>query len=411
MTITMNDSRLNSIDDINQFLQSTQEIFFARISRAQTYQWIEQTLIKLSYMGLPKAEKSIVKQYIAKITKYSRAQITRLIARYVSSGCVPEVPYDRNSFTKLYSDCDIKLLAQTDELHDFPNGAALKKILSSMAQSDRAFNNIAQISVAHIYNLRRSTAYKRTTKKYDKTKPAQVSIGLRQKPQPNGQPGFIRVDTVHQGDSTSQKGVYHINTIDEVTQFELIGSVEKITEEFLLPLLRKLLDNYPFNILSFHADNGSEYINRFVVELLNKLLIQLTKSRPRHSNDNALVESKNGSIVRKWLGYGFISPQFALDLNQFFFGCFNRYLNFHRPCAFATIITNAKGKTQKVYKQSDYLTPYEKLKSLSSAQKYLKKGLSFKILDKIAYVKTHNQMAQIIQQERSKLFQKIFASP
>ena len=411
MTITMNDSRLNSIDDINQFLQSTQEIFFKRTGRAQTYPWIEQTLIKLSYMGLSKAEKSIVKQYIAKITKYSRAQITRLIARYVSSGCVQEVPYERNSFTKLYSDCDIKLLAQTDELHDFPNGAALKKILSSMAQSDRAFKNTAQISVAHIYNLRRSTAYKRTTKKYDKTKPAQVNIGLRQKPQPNGQPGFIRVDTVHQGDSSSEKGVYHINTIDEVTQFELIGSVEKITEEFLLPLLRKLLDAYPFKVLGFHADNGSEYINRFVVALLNKLLIQLTKSRPRHSNDNALVESKNGSIVRKWLGYGFIPPQFALDLNQFFFGCFNHYLNFHRPCAFATIITNAKGKTRKVYKQSDYLTPYEKLKSLFSAQKYLKKGSSFRILDKIAYAKTHNQMAQIIQQERSKLFQKIFASP
>lgn len=411
MTITMNDSRLNSIDDINQFLQSTQEIFFKRTGRAQTYPWIEQTLIKLSYMGLSKAEKSIVKQYIAKITKYSRAQITRLIARYVSSGCVQEVPYERNSFTKLYSDCDIKLLAQTDELHDFPNGAALKKILSSMAQSDRAFKNTAQISVAHIYNLRRSTAYKRTTKKYDKTKPAQVNIGLRQKPQPNGQPGFIRVDTVHQGDSSSEKGVYHINTIDEVTQFELIGSVEKITEEFLLPLLRKLLDAYPFKVLGFHADNGSEYINRFVVALLNKLFIQLTKSRPRHSNDNALVESKNGSIVRKWLGYGFIPPQFALDLNQFFFGCFNHYLNFHRPCAFATIITNAKGKTRKVYKQSDYLTPYEKLKSLFSAQKYLKKGSSFRILDKIAYAKTHNQMAQIIQQERSKLFQKIFASP
>ncbi len=411
MTITMNDSRLNSIDDINQFLQSTQEIFFKRTGRAQTYPWIEQTLIKLSYMGLSKAEKSIVKQYIAKITKYSRAQITRLISQYVSSGCVQEVPYERNSFTKLYSDCDIKLLAQTDELHDFPNGAALKKILSSMAQPDRAFKNIAQISVAHIYNLRRSTAYKRTTKKYDKTKPAQVNIGLRQKPQPNGQPGFIRVDTVHQGDSSSEKGVYHINTIDEVTQFELIGSVEKITEEFLLPLLRKLLDAYPFKVLGFHADNGSEYINRFVVALLNKLLIQLTKSRPRHSNDNALVESKNGSIVRKWLGYGFIPPQFALDLNQFFFGCFNHYLNFHRPCAFATIITNAKGKTRKVYKQSGYLTPYEKLKSLFSAQKYLKKGSSFRILDKIAYAKTHNQMAQIIQQERSKLFQKIFASP
>ena len=410
MTITMNDSRLNSIKDITQFLQSTQEVFFKRTDRKQTYQWIEETLIKFNYMGCSKSQKSIIKQYLAKITRYSRAQITRLITQYVSSGCVQEIVYDRHSFTKLYSDEDIKFLAKTDELHDFPNGAALKKILSSMTQSDKAFKNIAQISVAHIYNLRRSTAYKRTTKKYNKTKPTQVNIGLRQKPQPNGQPGFIRVDTVHQGDSAAEKGVYHINTIDEVTQFEFIGSVAKITEEFLLPLLRKLINAYPFIILGFHADNGSEYINRFVVELLNKLLIQLTKSRPRHSNDNALVESKNGSVIRKWLGYGFIPPKFALDLNKFFFGCFNHYLNFHRPCAFATIITNSKGKAMKIYKQNDYLTPYEKLKSLLNARKYLKKGLSFKILDNIAYNKTNNQMAQLIQLERSKLFSKIFAS-
>ena len=169
-----------------------------------------------------------------------------------------------------------------------------------MAQSDRAFKNTAQISVAHIYNLRRSTARKKDYKKYDKTKPAQVNIGLRQKNlNPTANLALFALDTVHQGDSSSEKGVYHINTIDEVTQFELIGSVEKITEEFLLPLLRKLLDAYPFKVLGFHADNGNEYINRFVVALLNKLFIQLTKSRPRHSNDNALVESKNGSIVRK----------------------------------------------------------------------------------------------------------------
>jgi len=410
MTITMNDSKLNNIDDIKRFLQSTQEVSFKRTNRSETYQWIEQTLVKFNYMGLSKAEKGMIKHYIAKITKYSRAQLTRLISHYVTTGYVQETSYERNAFTKLYSDQDIKLLAQTDELHDFFNGAALKKVLLSMAKSDKSFKNIAQISVAHIYNLRRSTAYKRTTKKYDKTKPVQVNIGLRQKPQTNGQPGFIRVDTVHQGDSTCDKGVYHINTIGEVTQFEFIGSVEKITEERLIPLLKKLINFYPFKILGFHADNGSEYINKYVVALLNKLLIKLTKSRPRHSNDNALVESKNGSIIRKWLGYGFIAQNFAPDLNKFFFNCFNHYLNFHRPCAFATIITNAKGKSRRIYKHQDYLTPYEKLKSLPKATKYLKKGLTFKQLDKIAYSKTNNQMAKIVQQERTKLFQKIFAS-
>ena len=187
MTITMNDSKLNNIDDIKRFLQSTQEVSFKRTNRRETYQWIEQTLVKFNYMGLSKAEKGMIKQYIAQITQYSRPQMTRLISRYIHTGYVQEKSYKRNAFTKFYSDQDIKLLAQTDELHDFFNGAALKKILLSMAKSDKSFRNISQISVAHIYNLRRSIVYKRITKKYDKTKPVQVSIGLRQKPQPNGQ--------------------------------------------------------------------------------------------------------------------------------------------------------------------------------------------------------------------------------
>ena len=54
-----------------------------------------------------------------------------------------------------------------------------------------------------------------------------VNIGERRKPIPNGQPGFIRIDTVHQGDQDKKKGVYHINAVDEVTQFEVIASVEK----------------------------------------------------------------------------------------------------------------------------------------------------------------------------------------
>jgi hypothetical protein len=64
-------------------------------------------------------------------------------------------------------------------------------------------------------------------------------------------------------------------------------------------------------ILGFHADNSSEYINHRVASLLEKLRIELTKSRARQSNDNALVESKNGSIVRKHLGYAHIASRFG----------------------------------------------------------------------------------------------------
>ncbi len=108
----------------------------------------------------------------------------------------------------------------------------------------------------------------------------------RRKPKPNGQPGYIRIDTVHQGDQDKQKGVYHINAVDELTQFEVICSVEKISETFLIPIIKQLLDKFPFKIINFHSDNGSEYINQHVAKLLKKLLIEFTKSRSRQTNES-----------------------------------------------------------------------------------------------------------------------------
>ena len=234
-----------------------------------------------------------------------------------------------------------------------------------------------------------------------------AGIGQRQKPQPQGRPGFIRIDSVHQGDRHKTKGVYHINSIDEITQFEFIGAVQAPTEEHMLPLLEQLINAYPFIILGFHADNGSEYINQHVAAMLNKLLIKLTKSRPRHSNDNALVESKNGTVIRKWFGYSFIDSSNASSFNAFYFGSFNRYLNFHRPCAFATNIVDSKGKIKKIYRLKDYKTPYDKLKSLPNKNQYLKKGESFQKLDSFANTYTDNQMAKIVQSQRRSLFEKI----
>jgi hypothetical protein len=123
---------------------------------------------------------------------------------------------------------------------------------------------------------------------FTKTQSRKVSIGLWHKPEPNSQPGYIRIDSVNQGDPDKQKSVYHINAVDEVTQFEMVGSVEKISERYLIPILEQMLDSFLFAIKGFHADNGSEYIDRYVVALLRKLLIEFTKSRSRQTNDNAI---------------------------------------------------------------------------------------------------------------------------
>lgn len=410
MTLNMNDTQIITINDIKTFLLHKGKAQFNYQNKAQAYAWIQDTLVKFEYIKLSKADKGAVRSYLNSMTGYSRAQVTRLITQYLHNGFVQVTQYKRHRFSRKYPDRDLQLLANTDELHEFPNGNAVKKTLQRLAIGDPQYTSIAGVSVSHIYNLRKKPAYKRLTKRFMKTKSTTIPIGLRQKPQPQGRPGFIRIDSVHQGDRFKAKGVYHINSIDEVTQFEFIGAVERITEEFMLPLLKRLINEYPFTILSFHADNGSEYMNYQVAALLNKLLIKLTKSRPRHSNDNALPETKNGSVIRKWMGYGYIHPSNAPRLNVFYFDSFNRYLNYHRSCAFAVDIIDRKGKIKKIYPLKNYKTPYEKFKSLNRCQQYLKKGISIKHLDLIANAHTDNQMAQIVQTKRKELFAKIFQS-
>jgi len=139
-------------------------------------------------------------------------------------------------------------------------------------------------------------------------------------------------------------------------------------------------------------------------------LIKLTKSRPRHSNDNALIETKNGWVVRKWLGYSHISKKHTSRINDFYFECFNEFLNFHRPCAFPTEVIDKKGKIKKKYYYQDYQTPYEKLRSIPDAQKYLKDGITLEMLDKKAKRYTDNEMARKVQLARDKLFDKILAA-
>jgi transposase InsO family protein len=175
----------------------------------------------------------------------------------------------------------------------------------------------------------------------------------------------------------------------------------------MIPALAYMLEFFPFKIKGFHSDNGSEYINKNVAELLEKLRIEFTKSRARHSNDNALAESKNASIIRKVLGYIHIPQHHAELLNTFNQRYLNPHINYHRPCLFPQTIVDKKGKEKKKYPYDLMDTPYEKLKSLEKAASYLKAGISFETMDKIAGIITDNQSADLLQQARSELFNTI----
>ncbi|MFI5141947.1 MAG: DDE-type integrase/transposase/recombinase [Bacteroidia bacterium] len=411
----MDTTKLISPADIKTFLdgicniQSNDKFVITPVENPR--QWLPEILKATLYNTLSKKDKSIVLEYLRLMTSYSRAQLTRLLSQYKKTGSLERSRTKCFTFAKKYTREDILLLAEIDATHDHLSGALTKKLFERAFYKfkDKAFERLAHISVSHIYNLRTGKTYQRKRTFISKTKPNKVRLGCRKKPQPNNKPGYLRVDTVHQGDKDGKKGIYYINAVDEVTQFEVISCVEKITENLLIPVLENMLAAFPFIIINFHSDNGSEYINRHVVKMLNKLNVSLTKGRARHSNDNALAESKNGSIIRKHLGYVHIPQRWAPDMDEFLQSYFNPYINFHRPCYFAVTKVDHKGKERKAYPYENIETPYDKLKSLPDAQQYLKPGESFEALDKKAMEHNDTEAARLMTDAKDKLFRTIFA--
>ena len=252
--------------------------------------------------------------------------------------------------------------------------------------------------MAQIYRFRNSAAYRKRNTSYQPTRPTPIPIGERRKPRPQGRPGYLRIDTVHQGDRDGVKGVYHINAVDEVTQWEIVAATPQISEHWLIPLLAQLLEQFPFTIRGFHSDNGSEFINYTVARLLEKLLIEQTKSRAHRTGDNGLVESKNGAIVRKHLGFGHIAAEHAEAVDQFHRRHLNPYVNFHRPCAVAEIVEEPNGKRRRVYRQ--WATPFEIFRRLPQCESCLRPGVGMADLQRLAQAQSDTEAA--IQMQRAK---------
>jgi transposase InsO family protein len=403
----MDDSGKMSLEGIRAFLAGSEPVEFAGQKREEIYRWVEQTLREQDYQRLGRSDKGLVRQYVGKMTGLSRAQVTRLIGIYSQKGAVKARAYQRHRFAARYTAADIGLLAYVDRMHAGLSGPATKRILEReySEYGQAVFQRLAGISVAQIYRFRKTAVYRKRNSTYQPTRPTPVSIGQRRRPDPRGRPGYLRVDTVHQGDQQGRKGLYHINAVDEVTQWQVVGAAPQIAEAFLIPVLEAMLEQFPFRIHGFHSDNGSEFINHTVARLLNKLLIEQTKSRPRHSNDNGLVESKNGAVIRKHIGWGHIASQHAVAVDRFHREFLNPYLNFHRPCGIPEIVRTAKGKLKRVYRR--WATPWETLRELPGCAGFLRAGLRLDALDERAAAQTDTESARDMQEAKRQLWASI----
>ena len=392
---------------ISEFLKGSEGIEFAGQGRAEIYGWIEGMLTAQRYRQQRRKQRGALRACLSKVTGLSLPQISRLIRRWVETGKVVLRPSRRRRFPGKYTGQDLALLVEVDRAHQRLSGPATRHILSREFHEfgKTEYARLAGISVSHLYNLRRSVSYRNQAAGFTVTRPSGVTIAERRRPEPMGQPGYLRVDTVHQGDWDGTKGVYHINAVDTVTQWQVVGCAGKISEAFLLPVLEAILHQFPFRILGFHSDNGSEFINHKVAEMLGKLLVEFTKSRACRSQDNALVEGKNGAVIRKLIGYGHIPAEHAAALQKFYAAHLNPYLNYHRPCGFATVSFDARGRRKRKYKLGDYATPFQKLKSLPKAAQHLKEGVALPQLEQFARKSSDTEFARTMSAAKARLLQ------
>src|SRR5450759_1104520 len=408
MVIDMNEAKLETIEQVQEFLTGTAAVTFSiSADESALHAFVATVIARFGYFRRRKGHRSVLLAYLRRLTGYSRQHLSRLLAQYRETHSLkPLARASRTSFARQYGPEDVALLAHTDSLHDTLSGPATKVLLVRAFErfGDPRFARLSRISVSHLYNLRASEPYLKQRRVWRGTRPSPVTIGIRKAPAPQGLPGYIRIDTVHQGDQDGMKGVYHINAVDIVTQWELVAAVEHISEAYLLPVIALLLNGFPFTIRGFHSDGGSEFVNYETAKLLDKLRVEFTRSRPRHTNDNALAECKNGAVIRKIMGYSHIPQKYATAINDFYVEALNAYLNFHRPCFFAVDTTDAKGKIRKTYPYEQIMTPWERLKTIPEYETFLKYGVTAQALELQANEMSDNAAAKKVQLARKQLF-------
>jgi len=222
MVIDMNDDQLHTLDQLRSFLEGTVAVGFT-VGADERHDFITRILRRFGYPRLRRAERGVVLRFLGRVSGYSRAQLTRLVGRGRKPGPLrKQYPAQRIGFTRTYTDADVLLLAHTDTLHGTLSGPATKKLMERAFTmfGDRRYERLATISVAHLYNLRKRSSYQRQRRVWTNTRPVSLPIGERRAPAPNNRPGYLRVDTVHQGDRDGVKGAYHINLVDEVTPWD-----------------------------------------------------------------------------------------------------------------------------------------------------------------------------------------------
>lgn len=292
---------------------------------------------------------------------------------------------------KKYNSLVISAIINIWELLEFPCGVRLKPQLISMADALERSGEIKldcevkrKLSEIGAKTLDRRLGKEREIRKLDRYRGTtrhgslvKSSIPIRITNWDTSELGFMEMDTVaHNGGDPSGEFIYSLDMVEISTGWSEQRAVLGKGKKGVVGKVDDVKNTVPFNIPGLDSDSGSEFINWHMVKYCEENKMYFTRSRPEMKNDNAYVEQKKYTHIRKWLGYARYDTKEQLDLiNDLYENELRLFNNFFRPVM--KIESKEKINNSVCRKKYDVAkTPYQRLMDSDQISKKVKNQLT-----------------------------------
>jgi len=331
--------------------------------------WDYLKAIYFRYLKVSKPLRSRILDEFCQVCHYNRKYAIRLLG-----GPAPQKPKAaaRKGRRPTYGAKVILSLTAIWEAAGYPCSARLKALLplwlpwaiKRLALSAQVQKQLLTISPATMD--RRLKGKKRQLKKrlYRRTKPGTLlkhHIPIKTDSWDVHIPGFTEIDLVsHSGNAASGEFLHSLNVTDIHSTWVESRAVMGKSQIGVLNAMQDIEQALPFKLLGVDSDNGSEFINYHLKTFCDQNQIQFTRGRPYKKNDNAHIEQKNYTHVRKILGYlRYDSPSAQKAINELYQNELRILQNLFLPSMKLMKKTRIGSKLKRRYDQPQ--TPLERL--------------------------------------------------
>lgn len=327
-----------------------------------------------------KAKKKILDEFIES-TGYNRSYASLVLGRYGKGIWVGELrvvgdvtKVHRRRRERYYDDKVLVALRKIWAILDWICGkrlaSAIAEVLPILEQAreirldGQTREKLLKISAASIDRLLAPDRKKLQIKGRSHTKPGSLlkhQIPIRRFDEWNERkPGFVEIDLVgHDGGNSSGEFCFTLDVTDILTGWTETRAVKNKAQVWVFDALMYIVKSVPFALLGIDSDNGSEFINAYLLKYCQKQKITFTRSRPHRKNDNCFVEERNNSVVRRAVGYNRYDTDAQLKLLNELYSLLRLYTNYFQPLMKLVRKERVGSRVKKTYDKPQ--TPYHRV--------------------------------------------------